>query len=90
MSIKREFLVPKNQTEPALLKIMLEVDSEFIKLFVYEDRKADKPSEVVFFGHFKRLNEDLKRDVTKFIESHTDGFNAHKITKIISENIRKV
>jgi uncharacterized membrane-anchored protein YjiN (DUF445 family) len=43
----------------------------------------------VFFGHFKRLNEDLKRDVTKFIESHTDGFNAHKITKIISENIKK-
>lgn len=90
MSIKREFIVPTHQKEPILMKIALEMDSAFIKLFMYEDRRADKPSEVVFFGHFRKLNEDLKRDVTKFIESYTDGFNAQKITKVISENIRKV
>jgi hypothetical protein len=90
MSIKREFLVPTHQKEPILMKIALEMDSAFIKLFMYEDRRADKPSEVVFFGHFKKLNEDLKRDISKFIESYTDGFNTQKITKVISENIRKV
>ena len=90
MSIKREFLVPTHQKEPILMKIALEMDSAFIKVFMYEDRRADKPSEVVFFGHFKKLNEDLKRDISKFIESYTDGFNTQKITKVISENIRKV
>lgn len=90
MSIKREFIVPTHQKEPILMKIALEMDSAFIKVFMYKDRIADKPSEVVFFGHFKKLNDDLKRDVTKFIESYTDSFNAKKITKVISENIKKV
>lgn len=89
MSIFKEFLIPSNQTEPSVMRLMLEMDSKFIKMFLYKNRRAEKPTEIEFFGHGKKMNNDLKRDITMFLESHTDDFNAHKITKIISENIKK-